>query len=616
VVARAGPAWIILAGRSPERVKDSQDAITASNSNVKTRFLKLDLESLQSAREAASEVNSWSDIPAIDVVINSAGILDYEYRLTGDGFERHLAVNHLGHFLLTNLIMDKILASSQPRVITLTSTGHRMSPFRFGDYNFGNGKTYSTLRAYGQSKSANALMAVSLAHKLGKRGLLSFSVHPGTIMTNILDRLDMKRLDEDMREIDLFLGNEEILNTNSTGLPKSVSQGAALYLYAAFDPALSAHNGAYLLDCHVGDPLVDTIKPWARDPIEAEKVWRKSEELLDWSTTADELVPYYAEAIRNKVILTTGVSPGGTGAYFVRVIAAAQPAWLILAGRNAAKARETEAAITKTNPNVKVRLLSLDLESLANVRAAAAQVNAWSDIPYIDILVNNAGITDYGSYRVTEDGFEAHLAANHLGHFLFTNLIMNKVLASKSPRILNVTSEAHRLSPFRFGDYNFDGGKTFHPLRGYGQSKTANVLMTVSLAEKLGKRGLLALAVHPGPIMTNMVARLNLGQFIDDFTEIDRSLGNIEGFVPYTKGLKSIAQGTATHVYGAFDAELTAHNGAYLRDCHVADPFTETVKPWATHPVEAEKLWRLSERLVGQTFSYEGIDNGGRKATL
>ncbi|KAF8880102.1 hypothetical protein CPB84DRAFT_1828304 [Gymnopilus junonius] len=324
---------------------------------------------------------------------------------------------------------------------------------------------------------------------------------------------------------------------------------------------------------------------------------------LNSTTTSDELVPYYANNIKDKVVLTTGTSPGGLGAYFVQTIAKAGPAWLILAGRDSKKAQETEAAIAASNPEVKVRFLKLDLESLQSVREAAAEVNAWSDIAAIDVIVNNAGITDY-EYRLTVDGFERHLAANHLGHFLLTNLIMDKVLPSTGPRVINVTSEAHRLSPFRFRDYNFDSGKTYHGLRAYGQSKSANMLMAISLAEKLGKRGLLAFSVQPGPVFTNILARLDLPKFYEDVVEIDRYFGNDEAFTTRTGGLKTLEQGTATHVFAAFDPNLAAHNGAYLLDCHVANPFNDSIKPWATSPVEAEKLWRLSEELVGQKFSY------------
>jgi NAD(P)-dependent dehydrogenase (short-subunit alcohol dehydrogenase family) len=318
------------------------------------------------------------------------------------------------------------------------------------------------------------------------------------------------------------------------------------------------------------------------------------------STTA-ELVSTNASQIKGKVVITTGVSPGGLGASFVQAIAKAQPAWIILAGRNLEKAQLTEAAITASNPGVKTRLLQLDLESLQSVRDAAAAVNGWADIPVIDVLVNNAAILAK-EYGVTVDGFERQLAGDHLGHFLFTNLIMNKILASSSPRIVNVSSTAHRMSPFRFGDYNFDGGKTYISLRAYGQAKTANILTAISLAEKLGKRGLLAFSLHPGVIATNAAAQIDFKVLFDEFNTTSRMFGyKEETGMP---AMLSLEEGVATHVYAAFAQDLSTHNGAYLLDCRISDPLTDPVAPWATSPFEAEKLWRLSEELVGQKFPY------------
>ncbi|OCK75776.1 NAD(P)-binding protein [Lepidopterella palustris CBS 459.81] len=319
-------------------------------------------------------------------------------------------------------------------------------------------------------------------------------------------------------------------------------------------------------------------------------------------STADELVNDYATQIKDKVILTTGVSPGGLGAFFVEAVAKAQPALLILAGRDTAKVRKTADTVSSAQNGVQIRILELDLLSLKSARNAAAAVNSWADVPHIDILVNNAGIMA-SAYGLSPDGFEKQFATNHLGPFLFTNLVMEKILASRSPRIVNVSSDGHRLSPMRFDDYGFHDGENYNPWSSYGQSKTANILMAVSLAEKLGpQRGLLAYSLHPGVIGTNLSNHLDWNVDFGGLKEVDRALGNAEGWGEFK--FKTPSQGVATHVYAAFDPKLQARNGAYLLDCHVGDPFTETVKPWAISPIEAEKLWKLSEKLVGQQFTY------------
>mgnify|MGYP002717926694 CR=1 FL=1 len=172
--------------------------------------------------------------------------------------------------------------------------------------------------------------------------------------------------------------------------------------------------------------------------------------------TATSLAALYAPQIKGKIVLTTGVSPSGLGAAFVKVIAKWEPSVLILAGRNASKVQATAKGLVEEgslSPS-QVRTLELDLASLDAVRAAATTINNWKDVPSIDILVNNAGIMAV-DHAVSPDGYESQLATNHLGPFLFTNLIMCKILASAAPRIVMVSSDGHRLCPFRFHDYNF-----------------------------------------------------------------------------------------------------------------------------------------------------------------
>ncbi|KAL8718485.1 MAG: hypothetical protein Q9225_004386 [Loekoesia sp. 1 TL-2023] len=207
--------------------------------------------------------------------------------------------------------------------------------------------------------------------------------------------------------------------------------------------------------------------------------------------TSDAVFRDLSSRIADKVVLTTGVSPGRLGAFFNQHIAPAKPGLLILAGCNPAKNQETAESLVKGHPHVQVRTLQLDLDSLKQVREAAATVNSWSDVPRIDGLVNNAGIMAR-KYVKTEDGYERHFATSQLGPFLFTNLIMPKISASKTPRI---------------------DGKLYNKWRAYGQGKTANILQSVALATKLGNKGLTAVSLHPGVIGTN------LGNHLDWSTE-------------------------------------------------------------------------------------------------
>ncbi|RAR10590.1 NAD(P)-binding protein [Stemphylium lycopersici] len=189
-----------------------------------------------------------------------------------------------------------------------------------------------------------------------------------------------------------------------------------------------------------------------------------------------------ASNIAGKIVLTTGVTQGGLGATFVEEVAKHSPALLILAGRSPSKVQATADKI-KSNPasaNVEVRILMLDLASQNQVREAAKKVLAYPET-HIDVLVNSAG-TMGGQYRTTVEGIENQFGSNHIGHFLFTNLIMPKILASNVPRIVNVASDGHRLSGIRFEDPNFQDGKVYDKWDAYGQ---------ISIQDKyLGRRSL------------------------------------------------------------------------------------------------------------------------------
>ncbi|EGU85572.1 hypothetical protein FOXB_03914 [Fusarium oxysporum f. sp. conglutinans Fo5176] len=317
------------------------------------------------------------------------------------------------------------------------------------------------------------------------------------------------------------------------------------------------------------------------------------------STTTNDLVNEYANIIKGKTILTTGVTPNSLGATFILETASKSPSLLILAGRNASKLQEMSEAITKTNPSVKTRSLVVDLGSLASVRKAAEEVNSWSDVPSIDVVVNNAGVMAI-PYTKSVDGYEMQFAICHLGHFLLTNLTMDKILASESPRVVNISSNGHSLGPIRFADPHFSDGEIYDQWSAYGQSKTANMLFSVSLAQKLGSRGLQSYSVHPGLILsTGLGTHLdfaNMDADLGTFIKSHRARGNSEGWAAIPP--VPVEVGAATHAFAAFDPNIKASNGAHLLEARVADPFVDTVKAWARDAVEAEKLWRLKNRAI------------------
>ncbi|EED21849.1 short-chain dehydrogenase, putative [Talaromyces stipitatus ATCC 10500] len=326
-------------------------------------------------------------------------------------------------------------------------------------------------------------------------------------------------------------------------------------------------------------------------------------------TTATEVADAFSDRIRNKNVVITGVGPNSLGEALALAIAAHSPAKLILASRTKAKLEEVLKKISTGRPEMssKIELVILDLASQKSVREAVAQILGCID--HIDILINNAGLMML-KQEFTGEGIELQFGTNHIGHFLFTNLLLEKLCRevgssqgeAGSTKIVNVTSAGHRLSPFRFQDYNVDGkpvpdeeqppaamiaayGKvdTYNGWIAYGQSKTANILFSVALNERFRSRGIVSYAVHPGSIWTG------LGRNLDEQgTEILAKTGTY---------WKSIDEGAAPMLVAALDPALDGPpepNRVYISDCQIAE-----AAPWAIDTDAAKRLFELSVELVG-----------------
>lgn len=193
----------------------------------------------------------------------------------------------------------------------------------------------------------------------------------------------------------------------------------------------------------------------------------------------------------------TGPSPKGIGASGLIALAKGHPRALVLAGRTPSAFASVAQQISSIDPAIHVVSVALDLSSLASVRAAATELLANADIPHIDVLINNAGVMAC-PYSLTADGIEMQFGTNHIGHFLFTSLLMPKLLKASEPRVVNLSSSGHRFGRLeQYEDYNWE--KTpYNAWSAYGQSKLANVLFTNELARRFGTRGLKAYSVHPG----------------------------------------------------------------------------------------------------------------------
>ncbi|KAJ5750655.1 Short-chain dehydrogenase [Penicillium manginii] len=310
-------------------------------------------------------------------------------------------------------------------------------------------------------------------------------------------------------------------------------------------------------------------------------------------TTATEVAQTFASDIRGKNVIITGVGPNSLGEALALAIGSQNPANLILASRTETKVEEVAKNVREQNPGISIAVIALNLASQKSIRAAASKIQGLVD--RVDTLINNAGMMVLDR-ETTEEGIEMQFGTNHIGHFLFTNLLMaqlkNAAKASGrgSTRVVNVTSAGHRLSPIRFHDYNFEGKEVPVDERPPGgvatHSKTANILFTVYLTKHLATAGIVSYSVHPGSIWTG------LSRGLDDAGHDTMSkTSNV---------WKSADQGGATMLVAAFDPALTDvsdPSAIYLSDCQ----FAKTA-PHAVNMDAAERLFELSEELVGTKF--------------
>ena len=315
-----------------------------------------------------------------------------------------------------------------------------------------------------------------------------------------------------------------------------------------------------------------------------------------FSSTADEVLE--GKDLSGRTALVTG-GYSGLGQETARAVAA-KGAHVILSGRDATKLSAAADAIAEET-NARVDTLVCDLASLDSVRKAAAE--AEERFEKIDLLINNAGVMACDKAE-TADGFEMQFGTNHVGHFLLTNLLMPLVEKGERPRIVNLSSRGHHIAPVDLDDPNFVN-REYEKWQSYGQSKTANVLFAVGLEDRLSAKGIHAYSLHPGGIMTNLSRHMSQ----EDMANLmERIRKNAEARGEQPEPFKTIPQGAATTCWVATADELEGTGGLYCEDCHVADEDNEStgggVRSYAIDRGNADRLWAISEEMVGQSFAY------------
>lgn len=276
--------------------------------------------------------------------------------------------------------------------------------------------------------------------------------------------------------------------------------------------------------------------------------------------------------IDDKVVIITGCNTGIGKETALEM--AKRGARVYMACRDGYKCEQARQEIIKVSGNKNVFKCTLDLASLQSVREFAAQFHEQEE--RLDILINNAGIMATPR-NLTVDGYESQFAVNHLGHFLLTNLLLDKLKASAPSRIVVVSSFAYVLGRIKKDDINSE--KSYNAFLSYGQSKLANVLFTHHLAGLLRDSEVTVNCLHPGSVQTELFRN-------NDFLGIG---SNIIKF-----GLRSVKGGAQTSIYLALDPELKDKSGGYYERMK-----KNWVLPKARDNEMAAWLWNKSEEMVG-----------------
>ena len=313
---------------------------------------------------------------------------------------------------------------------------------------------------------------------------------------------------------------------------------------------------------------------------------------FDATSTTDQVIEGISLAGKRAVV--TGAS-SGLGVETCRVLAGAG-ATVIMVARDMDKLKVVMEELLRENPGAQLHIQHMDLADLESVRSAATEILLYH--PEIQLLINNAGVMACPLLR-TAQGLEMQFGTNHVGHFLLTGLLAPALIEGAPGRVINLSSGGHKFAAFNFSDPNYTT-REYDKWQAYGESKTANILFTVGLDERARERGLRAFAVHPGIIATHLSRHMVEADY-------EALLARTPGGKPLE--FKSLQQGAATTVWAATSPHLSGRGGIYLEDCQIARASKGDggagFESYAVNPTNAERLWQLSEELVGQSFAFD-----------
>lgn len=246
---------VILVGRNPEKTVAVVEEFRREADTPNVEYLLADLSSQDEIRRLAEEFKSRHN--RLDVLVNNAGAFFLRRQESVDGIEMTFALNHLGYFLLTDLLLDVIMASAPARIINVSSGSHRRAVMKFDDLQ--KRKGFSGFKAYGQSKLANVLFTYELARRLEGTGVTVNALHPGFVATNMGNNIGWF-----MRFI------RPLMNLRAL----SVEQGAETVIYLVTSPEVEGITGKYFFRCK---PVSSSA--YSHDTDVAQRLWTVSEEM-------------------------------------------------------------------------------------------------------------------------------------------------------------------------------------------------------------------------------------------------------------------------------------------------------------------------------------------------
>lgn len=295
--------------------------------------------------------------------------------------------------------------------------------------------------------------------------------------------------------------------------------------------------------------------------------------------------------LNGKVALVTG---GNSGiGYWTCLHLARMGAHVVMACRSMPRAQSAVAELKAAVPDGRFEILQMDLNDLASVRTAADSFRTKHD--RLDILCNNAGIALAPMAR-SKDGFESQLAANYLGHFALTGLLLDVIRATPNSRVVHVCSLAHRIGKIDFEDVNFDK-RAYSPWTAYSQSKLANMMFMLELQRRFARAGINAISVgsHPGMSGTNIGAALR--------ANVSAAKQKMQAWVE-ARVLNPPEQAAAPSLLAATRPEV--RSGSYFGPSGFMEikgtPAPARIAGAAQIEADSSRLWQLTEQLTGVCY--------------